>query len=263
MDAVDQRHVALLIQDGAHGEALALLERAFEHVELHVATIRNDLFMTMLQWKMLAEDYPPARAALRHLRDKQVERLSAGEQYVGLPGGQSDDDFGLPRRFSILVDINETLGEPQSTCEVFSMLLRDHPSLARRNASAALPALVEAGQFALADQYRGEPLEMLAVVNQNARTLALMPPHGAPRLAAELMNLVGDVRIGCAVLTGLGKGDEADALREALLSGLASDELRTLAQRELADRGTISREVAKLQMDLDHRQEYASAHPRS
>jgi hypothetical protein len=249
MSNVDQRRVAILTQEGAHDEALSLLEQAFRQIELTDAAEQTEIFMTMFQWRLLADDYAPARAALRNLRDTQVERLLGGDIYVGLASQHDVEEFRLRRRFSLIVEMNETLRDHQSTCDVFATLDRDHPALARRYARTALPALVEVGNFQLADQYGRDPLQHLSAVNEAALTLTLHPStRQAPRLAADLTNLVQDVRIGMAVFRGLGHDDQADVLREALLSGLHSDDLRTVAQRELAEPGTITRELVAHQM---------------
>jgi hypothetical protein len=74
----------------------------------------------------------------------------------------------------------------------------------------------------------------------------LVPPPGqAPRLAAELSLLVGDVRIAQAVLRARGQADEAAQLGARLLDGLASEPLRALARRELDEEGTIMRAVTE------------------
>ena len=254
MSDVDHRRVAILTQEGAHAEALALLEQAFRQIELIVASEQTQIFMTMFQWKLLAEVYAPARAALRDLRDQQVLRLLSGDIYVGLRGDQNVEEFPLTRRFSLIVEMNETLLDNASTCDVFSTLDRDQPALAQRYAWAALPALVKVGKFQLADKYSRDPLQQLEVVNEAALTLPLHPPsRQAPRLASELTNLVRDVYIGMAVFRGLGNNDKADALQEAMLAGLHSDDLKALAQRELAEPGTITRELVQYQMAQEAR----------
>lgn len=252
--SVDQSHMAKLMQEGASEAALALLEEALRSEEFTVAPERPDIFMTMFLWTHLAGQYPPARVALQELRDKQAERLLAGDVYFGPDGSGAAEQFGFISRFSLIVDINEKLGELLSTCELFLKLHSDHPALARRYARSALPALVDAGQFAMADQYRDDPLRRLEAVNEVALTFALHPqPFEAPRLAAELTNLVSDVRIGAAVLRGLGRANEADALLETLLSGLSSNVLKTAARRELGAPGTIMREFVDHQMLLEAR----------
>jgi hypothetical protein len=76
----------------------------------------------------------------------------------------------------------------------------------------------------------------------------LFPPTiAAPRLAAELTNFIDEVRLRAAVLQGLGRETEAEALCNAALAGIASEEMRALAMRELAVPDTITREIT------DHR----------
>ena len=252
--SVDHSHVAKLMQEGASEVALALLEQALRTEELAVEPDRPDLFMTMFLWTQLAEQYPPARVALQGVRDTQAERLLAGDVYFGPDGADAGEPFRLITRFSLIVDINDKLGDLKSTCEVFLKLHVDQPALARRYAMSALPALVEAGQFALADQYRDDPLRWLEAVNDVARTFTLHPQPGvAPRLAAQLSNLVGEVHVGAAVLRGLGRDNEAGALVAALLSGLDSDELKTAARRELDRPGTIIDELVDHQMAQETR----------
>jgi len=123
------------------------------------------------------------------------------------------------------------------------------PVLARQYAHRALRPLVMTGAFVLADRYRGDPLRSLDECNAMARTMPLFPAgRAAPRLAATLTSLVGDVDIGSAVLEGMGNPEAARALRAALLDGIDDPSLRAWAQRELAHHGTITGELVAHQM---------------
>ena len=258
MSDIDQSRVVELRQEGASQEALSVLEQLFKNAELAVAPTRPDIFMTMFQLQQLAEQYEPARVFLRTIRDTQAERLLAGDIHFGLDGGPAVKEYRRIRRFSLIVEINHILGDHASTCEVFFQLDSGNVELARRYAWAALPALVAEGRFELADRYRDDPLKLLDVVNDTALALPLYPPpRQAPRLAAELSNLVRDVRIGMAVLRGTGDNGKAEVLGAALVAGLDSDELKALARRELDAPGTITREVGDRQMA----QEAADARP--
>lgn len=241
-------------QEGRHEEALALLRRLLAEAEEAVAPTRSRLFIAILEWTMLAEHYAPARAALKELREDQIARLLAGDLYLGRddPDGDPDARFGRISRFSLIVDINHTLHDARSTWSVFSALDKSQPRLAWQYAWSALPAVVEAGDFALAERYRGDPLASLEGVNDQARCAPLFPlPGQAPRLAAELMNLATAVRLGAAILRGLGRGAEAEALRASLLAGLATAELKEWTRRELDLPGTITREIVDRQMAQD------------
>jgi hypothetical protein len=254
MTGIDHEDVNTLMEAGRHEDALRLLQAAFGAVEQAVEPTRLHLFMTMFQWQRLVEQYMPARAALAAVRDDQVARLLAGDLVVGRDAAAAASVPAYQRigRFALIVDMNDTLHDARSTQALFAQLHASHPALARSNAWRALPALVEAGDFALADRYRDDPLALLDAVNFNARTLPLYPPpRQAPRLAADLTNLVRDARIGIAVLRGLGDEGAADALRAALLDGLEDAAVRALAQRELEAPGTITREIVERRMAQD------------
>ena len=232
---------------GNHEALLACLEELYAHTEASPAPARTDYFMTMFQWGLLSEKYPPAARALGRARDEQARRLLAGERHTGASQG-GDEAFQRVERFSLIVDMNEALGEPHATHALFLRVEAQEPELARRYAWLALPAIVDVGDFALAERYRGDPLGQLRSVNATAERAELFPAgRQAPRLAADLMSLTREVRIGMAVLHGLGRGGEARAVRDALLAGLANEELRSLAGRELDTPGTISAEVGRHQ----------------
>ncbi|MGH8853719.1 MAG: hypothetical protein ACREWI_05505 [Telluria sp.] len=245
-----------LDEEGRYGEALALVQEVYAEIELEPAPDQRRYFMPLFQWKLLTEAYPPARTALVAARDEQAARLLAGALYTGSAPQDPDprEMFQRATRFSLIVDMNRTLKDPQATRALFLQLEADWQELPKHYAWLALPAIVEAGDFALADRYREDPLKQLAAVNCTAQRMPLFPPEGgAPRLAADLMVLAGDVRIGIAVLRGLGRADEAAALRAALLAGLEMEPLRALAERELDEPGIISREIAAHRMAYDDR----------
>ncbi|MBQ5939122.1 hypothetical protein [Massilia sp. AB1] len=244
-----------LYEAGRYADLLVLLQQSLAEAELEVAPERTRFFMTMFHWKMLVEDYPPARAELEAARDEQAARLFAGDLYAGLDddAAKDEDSFRRVQRFSLIADMNRTLGDARSTHALFVRLDAGQPALARQYAYLALPEVVEVGDFALADRYRHDPLRLLAEVNRDSTAWPLFPPPIHPRMSAQLSNLVRDVRIGIDVLRGLGRVAEADALPESLLSGLASGELRAWAQRELAEPGSITRHFVECQMALEDR----------
>ncbi len=239
-----------LREAGSFDAALVAVREAFAAVELLVEPTWADLFGANLEWKFLVEDYEPARMALAGERDQQIRRLLGGDVYVGLRDSTVNEDevFGRVCRFALLAGMNETLGDPRATWALFVRLDAEQPDLARRYASLALPAIVDAGDFALADRYRGDPLKMLAWLNEEARTLSLFPPDGAPQLAVQLSILVNAVRIGIAVLRGQGSEAAALALRDALLAGIEVEEVRKVARLELDEPGFIAAEVTRREM---------------
>lgn len=253
MPDIDNRltRMSALRREGRHAEALPLLQQLFADAGQAMKPARSSHFIIMLEWKFLADAYAPARAALQAERDGQIRLLLAGEHAFGR------HDSGMPQagdmsRFSLIVEMNDTLGEARSTADLFAQLDSSAPELARQYAWQALPAIVEAGNFVLADRYRRAPLEHLETVNALAASQPLFPAPGmAPRLATELMNLVKDVRIAAAVLRGREQAAEADALYAALLASLANDAMRALALRELDVPGSITADIVKRQMEQE------------
>lgn len=245
------QQVEALRAAGRHDDILGLIEGRYAAAESMAAPARTDYFITLFEWKMLVEVHAPAAEALARARDEQARRLLAGEYYVG-PAAHAEDQYGRADRVGLLLDMNRTLGDPGASRAVFLQLEAQDPALARRQAYRFLEAIVQAGDFALAERYRGDPLEGLRAVNHAAAYLPLFPPgREAPRLAADLSNLAKDVWIAVEVLRGLGREAEAQAVRTGLLDGLASEELRAVAERELAAPGTIHRIHAERQTALD------------
>lgn len=193
----------------------------------------------------------PALDALAVARDEQVRHLLASDENVSNGG-----DGSRRSRFALIADMNETLKDPRATYELFVELDSRLPAIARQVAFRALPAIVAAGDFTLAERYMADPLDLqnhAADLNRMAGEFPLFSPTltAAPRLAAELSNFMRDVRLRAAVLHGLGRASEADALRHQALAGLASEGMRALAQRELAVPGTIIRAITDHRMELE------------
>ena len=79
--------------------------------------------------------------------------------------------------------------------------------------------------------YPGIRFQLIAGINDT-----LQDPHS---------NAMKAVWLCAATFEGLGRGTEADALRSAALAGIQSEEMRALAARELAEPGTIFRELGE------------------
>ncbi len=248
-----KRDAMHLREAGRFEEALSLLGQLFDEADSEPAPTRNSYFMTMLEWQFLLEVYPPAEAPLRARRDVQVERLLGGARYFGSTPGE-DGDYRRAPRFFLIAEMNEALGDERSTYETFRRLDATDPEQAHHYAHVALDATVAMRDFALAQRHCSDPLESLDTVNVNARDMPLFPPsRQPPRLSGDLIGLVRNVRIGMAILRDRGADAEADTLRETMLTGLESFELRDLARRELDAPGTIVRVVVEHQMAEEDR----------
>lgn len=236
---------------GRYGDLLSMLRQSLAEAEQEIAPDSRRFFLAMFEWKMLAGHYEPARTALEEVRNEQAARLFAGELYIGRDDtSRHAETWQRADRFLLIVEINEILADGASTHGLFARLDKEQSALARRYAWFALPAIVEQEDFALADRYRQDPLKELAAVNQAATVWPLFASPAQPRMSAELSSLAENVRIGIAVLRGLGRAAEADALREALLAGLDSAQMRVWAERELEEPGAIRRAFVAHQMAL-------------
>jgi hypothetical protein len=236
-------------EEGRYDDALRHVQAAFARALAEKSDPRVSMFMPMLEWQFLLECHPPARAALVQARDAQVQHLLAGEFSYGVAYSAYS-----PRRsrFCLIVEMNELLGDAPSTHAVFLQLEAMQPERARREAFIALPAIVEAGDYALGERYMADPMGFLAHLNEEARIYTMFPPgREAPRLAANLSNFAKDLRLRAAIVRGLGREDEAQALLDAALAGLANDELRDWTRRDLAEPGTIIRAMSEHRMALD------------
>lgn len=238
------------MEAGRHDEALAAVLAAFERFD------RGDhdaprVFFTLFLWELLLACHAPARTALVMARDAQLQRVLAGD--IELPPG------GEPprrRRLDLVVELNALLGDLAATYQLYQRLRDEQPALARSIAWRAAPAILDAGDFALAEQLVPDPLPRLAYVNEIAASMPLYPRRREPpRLSAELSNLMGEVRHRAQALQGLGRAAEAEQLRRAALDGLANDALRELAQAELVEAGAIGRIIAEQQVAFEEQEE--------
>jgi hypothetical protein len=241
-------------REGRNDDALRLLLALFEQADEGHPSERAQHFMTMFEWSQLSEVHAPAYAALVATRDAQTRRLLDGEDVFG-----ADDEARPSSRFRVIVEMNRTLKDSRATYELFVQLLAVLPKRACREAFTALPSIVEAGDFALAERHLPDPLARLDELNDMARALPLLAPlRAAPRLAAELSSFMEQVRLRAAVLRGLGRAAEAASLCDTALTGFTSEDMRALARRELAVPGTVLDEVVAHQMALERQQAQAA-----
>lgn len=226
-------------QEGRFNDALHLLMTLYDQDGQLDPEVGDSNYVVSYLWQMLVTCHPPARDALTGMRDRQAIKLLAGDHVYSA-------DVRRPRsRFEVVADMNGILKDSHSTYELFVQIESLLPDLAHRQAYRALPAMVEAGDFARADRYLADPPEQLDHLNGLVLHAPLFPPAGVPpRLAGELANFMRDVRLRETTLRGLGREEEAGALRAAALAGIASDEMRALAEREIGESGTIIREVS-------------------
>lgn len=230
-------------RDGLYDEALRIVKKQFDRIATGAKDTHQDYFITMFEWEQLSGGYFEARVAMIGERDEQVRRVLEGDAIF------CADGFLPISRFHVIIEMNQSLQDSRSTYRLVTQLLSDNPALVRNEIHMALPAIVEAGDYALAAQYIKNPLGRLDELNREAHELPLYPPHmKAPRLAAELSIFMSDVVLLSKVLKGHGKDVEADELRNSALTGIQSEELRALATREFAEPRAIFKALAEHQV---------------
>jgi hypothetical protein len=258
-----RRQIQDMRETHAPDQVLPLLQQYFAQLEAVEQPDKTDLFVVMFEWQLLLEQqYAPARAALVTLREQQIARLLAGCRYLGCGISDKAAWAAAPwlwvERQDLVVQMNELLGDPDSSGELLAKLEAEQPEHASRLGRRAIPALIAIEDYARAERYLGEPLAMLDAVNESARTLPWLPPPGvAPRLTAETCNLATSVRHAVVILRGTGREKEAQDLRAALLSGLESDVLRAAAERELDEPGAIIRMLVDHQVQQEQQDQNA------
>lgn len=228
-------------EEGRNEDALRLILSTFDHID-SAAGDQGKHFITMFQWQLMIDaGYAPAREAMVRVRDEQIARLLAGQHTFGAyaePWRRS--------RFQIVLEMNENLNDSRSSYDAFIALLDVAPEVARQHAYRVVPAMVDIGDYTLAERYLGDPLAELNMLNQYAREFPLYPQRDQPpRMWAELYNFARSVTLMMAVHRGLGRESEAVALHDAALGGIESLELRALAQREIAEPGVMMREIGE------------------
>ena len=124
-------------------------------------------------WKDLADEYPPALAALKAARDRA--EADAGDDPVIVPFQANP--------FHDAVALNAALGEEARTVALFTKLDAGNPPLAARFADLARPALIRAERYDLAGKYV-DPEGFDQAVDSYERTLALADGQGDAAAAA-------------------------------------------------------------------------------
>lgn len=193
------------------------------------------LSFALRDWIYLADLFPPARAALQAIRDRESARMLGGAATV--------------ERFREIAAINEALREVQATHQLFLSLDSIDSAIAEQCAELAMTALVKCGDFQLARRFLPSPADRIAALagrlNDGAEALSSQPASAAPTLLAYVLNYAKEVRLVLAALRGMEEDDEADNMMKAALEQIRSDGLRAIMQRELEQPGSTLAAMAK------------------
>ncbi len=236
------RDASAAMQEGRFDDALPLISGVFGQIASGDPQAVPLYPVTMFLWGQLAAQSEAARATLAQLRGYHADLLMGGDAMFMELG-----DAAQLSRFALIVQMDQALNYKRSTYKLFTLLMQAQPVLASREAFLALPAIVDAGDFALAERILGNPLDALEELNGLSVLYPLVPaPDQPPRLAAELSNFIRNVLMRATVLRGLGRGAEADAVVNKAKNGIVAKDMRALAEREFAAPGTIMQELAAM-----------------
>jgi hypothetical protein len=123
------------------------------------------LSFALSDWKMLGDEYPPALAALKKVRDDKTNLVKA-------KGGPSN-------LFQDVAAINRTLKEDAKTITLFKAIDKDHPDMAKGDWHYVKRVLFDAKENALIHKYIGTSFyEFTAVKDAYQTSVSLYPRMG-------------------------------------------------------------------------------------
>jgi hypothetical protein len=161
--------------------------------------------------------YPKARVVLEQIRDKKADAVLSRSADRAL--------------FHDVVAKNRVLGCEQNTHTLFNKLVPLNRELARKCVDLALPALVRAGDFELAEQFLPDPEHQVRkrsnCLNRTVQAQKQARFSRAPRFKAEIHNYAESVKQMLAILEGCGRKVEA-----ASTKSLASQLIQATTIRE-------------------------------
>ncbi len=203
MNALEKYHAARAAAlDGRHAEALQGYMWFHQHAlaeEPSLSGVR--LSFALAAWMDLGAAYPEALLALAEIRDHKVEALLHGE---------ADRNM-----FFDVVAINEYVGASLQNYQLFLRLLAARPEFATKIARSAMPAIVAARDFRLAEQLMPDPATTLHRLarefNDDVRMIKHRRFTRAPARWAFIRIYVDEVQLFLKV--AIGNGDQIGAAR--------------------------------------------------
>lgn len=205
------------VEDGKYEDALNAYLWIHQHaLEYNRAFSGVRLSYALDEWIALGALYPKALQALTDIRDEKSAVLRAG-----------DGDFEL---FHDVASINEYLADELETARLYQVISALSPDLAQRCAHAALPALLAAGDFALARRHMPDPDESIRwqapMLDRQIARIKCQPYSPAPHRWAVISNYAEEVRRTLTILRACGEHAEADRHRALALQLIQNPSVR-------------------------------------
>lgn len=158
------------------------------------------LSFALMEWMELGKKYPKALATLKGIRDEKTARLLAGEANREV--------------FHDVRSINGYLGEPESTVRLFKGIEAARPEFAKSVYILADKALVDAGEYALAMKYLGDPMASFEKARSNHEQRLPYSKNASTRdAAAKAMEEIFRDKV-IRLLTILNKTGHSDQAKE-------------------------------------------------
>ncbi|MFC0251115.1 hypothetical protein [Massilia consociata] len=212
-----------LAHEGRYEEAL----REFQWFHDHALEEMPSLYGVRLSyalgaWVDLAADYPPAREALLRVRERDAALLLAGQGTRGL--------------LHDVVAIDDELGQVADTHALCVALEKADPALLLASASLVLPAIIAAGDHALAERLLPTPEE---TIRERSRFLMKVFERWRRQyartmyIAAQVDIYANDVRQVLMVLEQRGRAAEAARLRALAVDLVPATTLRRAVRAAL------------------------------
>lgn len=212
-----ERHLAAreLAAKGQHEKALQEYIWFFEHGHKEqegLGAVR--LSYILFDWMSLAELYPRAREALESIRDRKTQLLL-------LRLGRWD-------MFHEVVAINERLGCEDHTYSLFKKLAALDEQFAQRCRDVALPSILRAGDYELAERFIGDPFQEARFYSEILNRTTGKPTWAddPEYINSQIDFYAGKIRQLKAVLDARERQDEARQLHDLAVELVEADAIR-------------------------------------
>jgi hypothetical protein len=226
MNASERLHAAHQAKlEGRYADALRDLAWYHDHaLDEQPSLYAVRLSFGLGHWIDLGKVYPAAMLALEAVRDRKTQALLRGE--------------GDRALFHDVTAINEGLGSTRAIYDLYLALAERMPGLAKQCASLALPAIVAARDYRLANRIRPDPETLVrkeaAQVEADVNRIRHRPFSPAPRRRVLIGLYADSVRLQRDITAGIGDRAGARRLESLALGLIRNPRLREAVRVELA-----------------------------